>query len=612
MRLLALLLCALLLGIPAAALAPAAQDDNGTGADAPEAWTSAVDVPLAAIAGTLDPAAGDREDWYRVAVPAGKVLVWTYHSDIPDAYVYVLDDAGGRLSAYHMWNFFGGNGTWDPKRIVLPGPHVRIGVAEHTGGGTYWIELEAFDLADVSVDQLTVRRGETPAGEIVRPTLQQVVQVDVSNLGAHPTRAYVEARVHAAATGASRHLGTVALDLAPGQKAAATFRWSGAGQAGEMRVEATATSSWTESRTDNNALSTAAHVLVNRTGFGVDALNGPAWASDGRSYVQACVLWFCPAVVDPVGADVDPTGDAHGGRLAVSGTGGAYSDGLSVSATGPAAGLVALSGTGPASGVASASVAGPASGYVPVSVLGESDGLVATSVLNGSRGLAAVSGAGDAEGDLLAASATGDARCSSPLCVAVSGAGDAEGDNPFSVLGRCNGGPCVAVSPTGNAQSEGVAVSGTGQSRAPVAASGLGHASGNVAASGDRATGTYAAVALLGDAASPTSTISVAASGAGSARGGQAASGTGDAECDGLHCNALSGTGDATSRCTVVVVAYPVPQCAAISATGRAECTHGAWTLLARHCLALGGGDLLPPRPATPGPTGPEDAALLP
>lgn len=504
MRILPAVLIAMAMLAPSAAAT--GQNDNGTGGDAPGDWQNAIDVPFQAIAGYLDPVAADHADWYRVETTPGKVLAWTFHTTIRFSYVYILDDSGNRITAYNMLNLFGGNGTFSTKYHVVGVDHVRIGVSEDEGSGEYWIELAELETADVQLDAMTIQRAESPADGVAQTSLEHVVRVNVSNQGAGATTARVHAVVRAVATGGTRDLGTREVALQGGEQASVSFDWHGAGQFGEMRVEADATSSWIESRSDNNHIDGTSHVLVNQTGFGVDLLNGGvgnrgvSWNSDGQRSVGVCVVVQCTGFTEPIGPAVTPTGNASGDRFAVSGTGSAHaSNGVAISGTGASGASVAVSGPGTATG-----------GLVGLTGTGNSSGLTAFDV------------AGRSEGEALAGSLTGHAHCNlDGLCVAITGTGEAEGWLTFGVTGTCNGGQCNDVEPTGDARSNSIAISGTGRSDAPTAISVLGPAEGFFATSGaNDANGNWTAISGTGIATGRQETLRFAAS-AGSPRRGR-------------------------------------------------------------------------------------------
>ncbi|GEM_PF-5654396 len=574
---------ALFLLVPSAHAEAPGQDDNATGADAPDDATHAIAIPFADIAGTLDPANGDHADWYAFNVTPGKVLQWTYHTTIPRSYVYILDDAGRTITAHDMWNWdsvFGGpaNATFYPVNTLLGNvTHVRLGIAEHDGGGDYWMELALLDPADVSLDTLTVAPAAGPTDPQAPTSLHHTILVNLSNQDQGATVARVHVTVIATATGGTRDLGTQAVGLNGGQRAVLTYDWNGLGEAGEMRIDATATSSWIETRSDNNAITTTSSVLVNHTGFGLDVLNGGAgnsllgvgWSSNGHSSVGVCaglvVTGACEGATDPIQPGISPTGDAEGDKLAISGTGHAHSDsGLAVSGTGDSDGPVAVSGTGTSNG-----------------------------------SLVAAGATGTSNGWALAVNPLGNATCTVGfLCIAATATGEANGWLPLGVTGTCNGGPCNDVETTQNAQANSIAVSGTGQSQAPIATSGTGPSTGNFATSlTGPAEGNDTALSGTGDATTTWNALSLAASGMGNATGGSALAPVGNARCFGLDCAAVSLTGDADASCDAALV----EECVAISGTGQAHCESGN---AGDQCTAVRIADLIPSPDVAISPTG--------
>lgn len=141
-------------------------------------------------------------------------------------------------------------------------------------------------------------------------------------------------------------------------------------------------------------------------------------------------------------ADVeDPTGTA-----CASVRDDARCDGVAASGTGAARGFVAVSGGGPATGYLAVSGTGDTRGIHAVSLAGDAHGIFSAASLTGDAQalVLSASGTGNAScrGGILAIhctawSATGDARCTAPTCLAVSGTGHASG--------------CVAASGTGGA-----------------------------------------------------------------------------------------------------------------------------------------------------------------
>lgn len=288
-------------------------------------------------------------------------------------------------------------------------------------------------------------------------------------------------------------------------------------------------------------------------------------------------------LADPIG--VNPTGDASGEILAVSGTGSTSCENcIAASGAGNAhSHWLAVSGLGNADGCETFTDPWGTSEYcsgIVVSAAGSARGSTAASVLGDADACSTFNGEPYYCGQ--AASVAGDARG----YVAVSVLGETYGTIPFSVAGTCNDLPCIVVSPDGPAQAGFLGASGTGASDGAlavsllgpsravlVAASGAGPASGIWAASvaGD-STGSFAA-SLLGDAAAcdyPGS-LCTAVSVAGDAHGVVPVSVLG--RCNDRACIVVSPDGDADAGFAGASVGGASGGALAASATGPVDGT---------------------------------------
>lgn len=170
---------------------------------------------------------------------------------------------------------------------------------------------------------------------------------------------------------------------------------------------------------------------------------------------------------------VSGTGDATG-LLAVAGDGSSDGEDAAVAGTGESdGGLLGASATGEASGLVAVSLTERAGGQVPFSVLGDCNW----------RSCYHVSFSGPASGWYLAYSHGSTSRSQH---LALSGAGDAHCESPACAAGSVEGpaGGPVAVSFSDRADGDLVGASATGDADGAVAASGTGDASGYVSASG--------------------------------------------------------------------------------------------------------------------------------
>lgn len=125
------LLVALFVGVP---LSLGASTQDAGGGDAPESWEDAIPLTTATFSGTHDPAQGDLEDWYRVAIPQGKgARIWFDHSQAWNSRLLAKTDGGTNLS----YSF---NPTWqEPQSVrVPPGiPFVRFAAIHPSEAGSY-------------------------------------------------------------------------------------------------------------------------------------------------------------------------------------------------------------------------------------------------------------------------------------------------------------------------------------------------------------------------------------------------------------------------------------------------------------------------------------------
>ncbi|HEX2021386.1 MAG TPA: hypothetical protein VHH36_01630 [Candidatus Thermoplasmatota archaeon] len=114
----ALLLAAFALA-PAVLATPEAQDDAGTGGDAPNAWETAVDLALGSHPGELAVALGDGADWYRVAAPADKDLRLVVRAPLSGLNLVVRADDGVQLLS---------RSVGAAAHACLPGATYRVGL----------------------------------------------------------------------------------------------------------------------------------------------------------------------------------------------------------------------------------------------------------------------------------------------------------------------------------------------------------------------------------------------------------------------------------------------------------------------------------------------------
>lgn len=253
-----LVLILALLAAPLTLPLASAADDAGSGADAPDAWDDALDVPHGTILGELERAAEDRSDWYRVELPPGMGIQVTLQILSPSgsANYAARTDTNGWVSQGSAWS----GGAFSEVVHSRWSSHLRIQVSASGWGVSpvaYALTLEPRPLPDVAVTGV-----EVVAASDAHP-LHREILMSVENVGTEPAQgvsawAYVQ---HPDSSG-PRHLGQVNFGtLQPGDVAVGRFFWDTTGEIGEAEVLAVAWPRY-EGNEANNRLAVTADTLV--------------------------------------------------------------------------------------------------------------------------------------------------------------------------------------------------------------------------------------------------------------------------------------------------------------------------------------------------------------
>lgn len=310
-----LLACAALL---LAAFPPGALADPG-GGDAPGSVALAVDVAPGEYEGDLG--GSDVADWVRVAHPAG--LAVRAVLSIPEgatATLLVARDSGEAFDGVQLGagRPFDGAVTLDGRGAVRVGALLEDPAAPPV---SYRLSLDVVPPADaavVSLEAESAPRLVTDVASVHDGLLRRIV-LDVANLAPDgpPADGHVDVTVTTVSDGVVRWLAFVPLGLAPGASQRHVLEYEGAGQLGDVLVNA-----WVYSGADrdrsNDAREIAHYVGVGGTGRGYTLTDrvvcAPvACASTGMDY-NALVAWAAlgasPESSVWAGAIVDP----HGSR----------------------------------------------------------------------------------------------------------------------------------------------------------------------------------------------------------------------------------------------------------------------------------------------------------
>lgn len=255
----------------------AAQDDAGTGTDAPDSCDQAQDVTRGtSFEGTLNASDGAEEDrdWYRVEVPDDKMLVVRVEV-LNRGYVDIdpMDDGC-------EWTSYTYGDESDAQLLAINpegSPAVRFSLETFEEDAVdYRVETEAHDLPDPAITSLKVEEEPVRTAVASAPTgTQRTVHVTLENqiAGSYPSGfdEYVSVRIHHD-SGEDRFLGYRQFDPFSTEPQTLSFDWDGTGEVGDVTVEA---EFWSgiDVDEDDQRRTTGSFVLVGGTGVGVDTLN---------------------------------------------------------------------------------------------------------------------------------------------------------------------------------------------------------------------------------------------------------------------------------------------------------------------------------------------------
>ena len=240
-----------------------AQDDAGSGGDAPGDVSSALPLAPGSYQGTL---AGDDRDAYRFTGARSQALLVEFGGQVGVA--SLLDSNGVHLDH----SFFGG-----ALAAATPYDGVIVLVLQPICGtchAQYSFHASLIDIADVAVEGIRLELTSTALGGADQT---YHVQAEVVNRGrAASEPALVRARVswvEGSGADTSRHLGqVVAPALAPGESATVAYRWDATGQVGAFRVRVRAAPDALDGIAHNDEAVRRHDLLVGLLP-GIDALN---------------------------------------------------------------------------------------------------------------------------------------------------------------------------------------------------------------------------------------------------------------------------------------------------------------------------------------------------
>lgn len=288
----------LLFLLPLSAAQAPAQNDAGSGGDAPDTWDAAMPVAPGTHVGFLDDVNGDRADWYSIHVPQGMALEWRVGLS-NDAYVYIYDANGNRLYGYNFWVWFG-YGYSQTYTFLPPTSTIHIGILEDWGDVNYDLALSVIDLPALSVDAIVLEpQGlEVDGVGSLGMTVTQIAHVTVTNSGNATATGTLDLLVHHQGGSRDRHADSERITLAAGETRTYELTWSAVGEVGDVEVEAVVDADQLEADLSDNRASARAHVLVRNAGFSVDAFNNGvvaggvagAWTYFGHGGTGACAM----------------------------------------------------------------------------------------------------------------------------------------------------------------------------------------------------------------------------------------------------------------------------------------------------------------------------------
>lgn len=267
-----------------------AQDDGGTGGDAPSDPFAAPTVPVGPIDGQLVPEEGDQEDWYRVEADPSKGIRVTLTSDTGGLALEIMHENGWFLDSACCT---GGPGA-GIDLFTSGAPAYRILVQACCEGGPYHLDMELVDLADLAIEDVTIHH--RPVSIDTGPTplsTQRTVDVTVRNIGnGNALMASVGASVRHDLTSGQRSIGGDELpDLGPGEAAALSFDWDATGEVGDVTVVVDVFTPL-DASFENNHAEVRDSVLVGGIGTSADVVGHQFDSCDETGCLNAMTGWF--------------------------------------------------------------------------------------------------------------------------------------------------------------------------------------------------------------------------------------------------------------------------------------------------------------------------------
>lgn len=254
-----------------------ADNDAGSGGDAPNSRGDAIPANASFFGGHLDPSAGDTADWYVVHVPAGKGIHLEAGSvlngnDWGGVSLVVLTPIGDQVADLWFGNWVSQTDFVAPEDTLLVGVTVQTyWTSDYTAD--YNISFTPFELPSVGVQigevhdvPLQIEGGATPAG------LHRAIPVTLVNSGLGEGVTHLHVAIQHPTEGSERVLFDGYVDMLPGATWSQDVLWDSTGEAGDVRIVASAQTPFDTNPRDDSA-ERGSFVLVGGTGQGVDAFD---------------------------------------------------------------------------------------------------------------------------------------------------------------------------------------------------------------------------------------------------------------------------------------------------------------------------------------------------
>ena len=272
----------LLLALPLTPFAGAASagDDAGCGCDAGDERADALPVATWEFAGAVT--SGDGADWYRVEVPAGHAVEFTFTGTAGLVFLVTREDGGGGEGLRLERNDEAERLTVGARDGVLfVGAY---GAAYGTPAGTYRVRIEDASPAP----DLRIVRVETRQQTDGDPLDRREVRVHLSNPGFAPALTTLEIGASGESAG-TRHVASIAVELGPGESGTYHATWDTTGMVGRVHLRMNAlveADLWPEDNELDVQATVGPEVPVP---FGID-VSQPHVFCPGSYYAQACLL----------------------------------------------------------------------------------------------------------------------------------------------------------------------------------------------------------------------------------------------------------------------------------------------------------------------------------